>query len=68
MTKNYRFEGPTDDDAAVAKLKDEVSQVLGTQGVKIEVDEGILRVRGEGFTDEQISLAVEYAGFSLIDG
>ncbi|WP_087116819.1 hypothetical protein [Corynebacterium urinipleomorphum] len=66
MTKNYRFEGPTDEDS-VAKLKDEVSQVLGTQGVKIEVDEQIMRVRGEGFTDDQISLAVEYAGFSLID-
>lgn len=67
MTKNYRFEGPTDE-ASVAKLKAEVSQVLGTQGVKIETDERIMRVRGEGFTDEQISLAVEYAGFSLIDG
>ena len=66
MTKNYRFEGPTDE-ASVAKLKDEVSQVLGTQGVKIEADEGIMRVRGENFTDEQISLAAEYAGFSLID-
>lgn len=66
MTKNYRFEGPTDEDS-VAKLKAEVSQVLGTQGVKIEVDEQIMRVRGEGFTDDQISLAVEYAGFSLID-
>ncbi|MBP3949472.1 transporter [Corynebacterium sp. Marseille-P3884] len=66
MTKNYRFEGPTDE-TSVAKLKDEVSQVLGTQGVKVEVDEGILRVRGENFTDEAISLAVEYAGFSLID-
>lgn len=66
MTKNYHFEGPTDE-ASVAKLKDEVSQVLGTQGVKIEADEHIMRVRGEGFTDEQISLAAEYAGFSLID-
>jgi len=66
VTKNYRFEGPTDE-TSVAKLKDEVSQVLGTQGVKIEVEEKIMRVRGEGFTDQQISLAVEYAGFSLID-
>ncbi|MCT1451852.1 MULTISPECIES: transporter [unclassified Corynebacterium] len=66
MTKNYRFEGPTDE-TSVARLKDEVGQVLGTQGVKVEVEEGILRVRGENFTDDQISLAVEYAGFSLID-
>ena len=66
MTKNYRFEGPQDAES-VEKLQSEGSQVLGTQGVDINVEAGIMQVTGEGFTDEQIEFAVEYAGFSLID-
>lgn len=66
MTKNYRFEGPSDE-ASIATLEDEVNQVLGTQGVDIDIEARIMHVTGEGFTDEQISFAVEYAGFSLID-
>lgn len=66
MTKNYRFEGPTDTDS-VDTLQAEVSQVLGTQGVDINAETKVMRVTGEGFTDEQIEYAVEYAGFSLID-
>lgn len=66
MTKNYRFDGPTDSES-VGKLAAEVSQVLGTQGVDIDADAHVMQVTGEGFTDEQIGYAVEYAGFSLID-
>ncbi|EFK55397.1 hypothetical protein KBP53_10875 [Corynebacterium genitalium ATCC 33030] len=66
MTKNYRFEGPTDTNS-VDTLQAEVSQVLGTQGVDINAETKVMRVTGEGFTDEQIEYAVEYAGFSLID-
>lgn len=67
MTKNYHFEGPTDE-KSVETLQTEVSQVLGTQGVDIDIEAGIMRVTGEDFTDEQISIAAEYAGFRLIDG
>ena len=66
MTKNYRFEGPQDAES-VENLQSEVSEVLGTQGVDIDVEAGLMQVTGEGFTDEQIEYAVEYAGFSLID-
>jgi len=66
VTKNYRFEGPTDTNS-VDTLQAEVSQVLGTQGVDINAETKVMRVTGEGFTDEQIEYAVEYAGFSLID-
>ena len=66
MTKNYRFEGPTDTNS-VDTLQAEVSQVLGTQGVDINAETKVMRVTGEGFTDEQIEYAVEYAGFSIID-
>nr|VDG61852.1 Uncharacterised protein [Streptococcus thermophilus] len=66
MTKNYRFEGPTDTDS-VDTLQTEVSQVLGTQGVDIDTEAKVMQVTGEGFTDAQIEYAVEYAGFSLID-
>ncbi|MCQ4619099.1 hypothetical protein KBX10_08440 [Corynebacterium sp. CCUG 59401] len=66
MTKSYRFEGPTDTNS-VDTLQAEVSQVLGTQGVDINAETKVMRVTGEGFTDEQIEYAVEYAGFSLID-
>lgn len=66
MVKNYKFDGPTDA-PAVKKLQAEVSQVLGTQGVEVDTDTCTLHVAGEGFTDEQIEYAVEYAGFSLID-
>lgn len=66
MTKNYRIEGPSDE-TAVENLHSEVSQVLGTQGVEIDVEAHIMQVTGEGFTDEQIEYAVEYAGFALVD-
>ncbi|TAM81275.1 MAG: copper chaperone [Jatrophihabitans sp.] len=43
----------------------EVSRVAGVTGVDVDLDSGQLAVRGEDFTDEQITAAVDEAGYQL---
>lgn len=63
-TKNYSVEGMTCEHC-VASVQEEVAEVLGTQGVEVELESGRLVVTGEGFSDDAIATAVERAGYKI---
>lgn len=63
-TKNYSVEGMTCEHC-VASVQEEVAEVVGTQGVEVELESGRVTVTGEGFSDEAIIAAVERAGYTL---
>lgn len=63
-TKNYSVEGMTCEHC-VASVQEEVAEVLGTQGVEVELESGRLVVTGEGFSDDAIAAAVERAGYKI---
>ena len=63
-TKNYSVEGMTCEHC-VASVQEEVAEVLGTQGVEVELESGRLVVTGEGFSDAAIAAAVERAGYKI---
>jgi copper chaperone len=49
----------------VASVREEVSEVLGVEGVDVDLGSGRLVVRGEGFGDGAVEAAVEEAGYRL---
>lgn len=63
-TKNYTVEGMTCEHC-VTSVAGEIAEVPGTQGVDVDLASGSVSVTGEGFSDEDISAAVERAGYSL---
>lgn len=63
-TKNYSVEGMTCEHC-VASVEEEVAEVVGTQGVEVDLDTGRVIVTGEGFSDDAIAAAVERAGYTL---
>ncbi len=50
----------------VSSVVEEISEVPGTQGVDVDLENGRVVVTGEGFTDEQIAAAVETAGYKVL--
>ncbi|GAB3594056.1 hypothetical protein GCM10027580_14230 [Corynebacterium faecale] len=42
-----------------------MAEVVGTQGVEVELESGRVTVTGEGFSDDAIIAAVERAGYTL---
>lgn len=63
-TKNYSVEGMTCAHC-VTSVEEEIAEVIGTQGVEVELDSGRVIVTGEGFSDDQIIAAVERAGYKV---
>lgn len=63
-TKNYSVEGMTCEHC-VTSVQEEVAEVVGTQGVEVELESGRVTVTGEGFSDDAIIAAVERAGYTL---
>ncbi len=49
----------------VAAVKAEVSELPGVSGVDVDLDSGVLVVRGSGVDDEAVRSAVESAGYGL---
>ncbi len=63
-TKNYSVEGMTCEHC-VASVEEEITEVVGTQGVEVELETGRVTVTGEGFSDDAIAAAVERAGYKV---
>ncbi|AGF73680.1 heavy-metal-associated domain-containing protein [Corynebacterium halotolerans] len=64
MTKNYIVEGMTCDHCK-ASVEEEISEVMGTQGVDVDLESGRVTVTGEGFSDDDIIAAVKEAGYAV---
>jgi copper chaperone CopZ len=62
--KNYVVEGMTCGHC-VSAVQSEVSAVTGVTGVEVELESGRLVVEGSGFSDDDISAAVDEAGYAL---
>ena len=62
--QNFTVHGMTCEHC-VASVTEEVSEVPGVERVDVDLASGRVVVAGAGFTDEQISAAVEEAGYEL---
>jgi copper chaperone len=62
--QNFIVHGMTCDHC-VASVTREVSEIAGVERVDVDLASGRLVVTGDGFTGEQISAAVEEAGYEL---
>jgi copper chaperone len=63
--REYAVEGMTCGHCAMS-VNDEVGQVPGVAGVKVDLARGRVVVRGEGFSDEAIRAAVDEAGYEVV--
>jgi copper chaperone len=50
-----------------AAVNEKVSAVAGVSDVDVDVDRGVVLVRGSGVDDEAVRVAVEAAGYGLAD-
>ena len=64
ITKNYMVEGMTCGHCE-ASVKEEVGEIAGVTGVEATAANGRVAVTGEDFTDEQVTAAVEEAGYTV---
>jgi len=64
--KRYAVTGMTCEHC-VRAVSSEVGRVAGVQGVDVDLAGGQVTVRGDGFTDIDIRLAVDEAGYQLAD-
>jgi copper ion binding protein len=62
--QNFTVQGMTCDHC-VASVTEEVSEVAGVERVDVELASGRMVVAGERFTEQQISAAVEEAGYEV---
>jgi copper chaperone len=60
----YRVTGMTCAHCAAA-VTTEVSAVAGVESVEVDVDSGILLVRGERVSEEEVRAAVDEAGYAV---
>lgn len=65
-TKNYTVKGMTCEHC-IASVKEEVSDVAGTQGVEVDLTSGIVTVTGENFTDAAVKAAITEAGYTVVE-
>jgi copper chaperone len=47
-------------------VREEVAEVAGVDQVDVELESGLLRVTGAGFTDDEVRDAVGNAGYTLV--
>jgi copper ion binding protein len=66
MQKSYTVAGMTCGHC-VSAVSSEVGAIPGVQAVDVDLAGGLVRVTGDGYTDEQIREAVDEAGYQLID-
>ncbi len=64
MSNTYEVTGMTCSHCAAA-VTSEVQAIQGVTGVVVDVETGQVSVEGHGFTDEQIAVAVDEAGYAL---
>jgi copper chaperone len=63
-TRDYTVQGMTCAHC-VASVREEVSELVGVRDVDVELVSGRLTVTGENLDDEEISAAVEAAGYEV---
>jgi len=63
--REYAVKGMTCGHCAMS-VNDEVGQVPGVAGVDVDLEAGRVLVRGEGFSDEAIRVAVDEAGCEVV--
>jgi copper chaperone len=61
----YSVQGMTCEHCATS-VTEEVEQVQGVTGVDVDLQTGRLSVRGDGFSDEAIRVAVDEAGYEVV--
>ena len=61
---SYNVEGMTCAHC-VAAVTQSVSEVPGAEDVHVDLDSGVLALRGEAIDDDAVRAAVEEAGYSL---
>lgn len=64
-TREYSVQGMTCSHC-VASVREEVSEVSGVETVDVDLDTGRLTVAGTGFTDADVSSAVDEAGYEVV--
>ncbi|AJE34314.1 MAG: heavy-metal-associated domain-containing protein [Corynebacterium humireducens] len=64
--KNYQVEGMTCGHCELS-VQEEVGEVAGVSGVEASHETGTVTVTGEGFTDEQVTAAIEEAGYRVVE-
>jgi len=50
-----------------AAVTEEIGELGGVTGVDVDLESGLVTVRGEGFTDQEVAAAVEEAGYTVLD-
>lgn len=63
-TKNYTVTGMTCGHCT-ASVEQEVGAIDGVTAAEATLATGLLTVTGEGFTDEQVTAAVDEAGYTV---
>ena len=63
-TRTYRVEGMTCEHC-VRAVTDEVGQVSGVSGVRVDLGGGTVEVTGEALDDAAVAAAVDEAGYSV---
>ena len=51
----------------VNSVSTEVGEVPGVHAVKVDLAAGLVTVTGDGFSEEQIRVAVDEAGYAVVD-
>ncbi|MDP9092963.1 MAG: heavy-metal-associated domain-containing protein [Actinomycetota bacterium] len=52
----------------VSSVSTEIGKVDGVHNVEVDLESGRVTVAGDGFSDEQIRVAVDGAGYELANG
>ena len=66
MQKTYRNKGMTCAHC-VSAVHEEVGKVDGVESVDVDLSAGTVSVAGRGFGDDAIRVAVDEAGYQLLD-
>ena len=62
--RTYRVNGMSCDHCR-SSVTEEVSEISGVNDVEVELEQGLVSVRGDGFTDDQVAAAVSEAGYEF---
>jgi copper chaperone len=63
--RDYAVKGMTCEHC-VMSVTEEVEQVPGVSGVDVDLNSGLMVVRGDGFSDDAIRDAVDEAGYEVV--
>jgi copper chaperone CopZ len=61
----YTISGMTCDHCIIS-VTEEVAEIPFVDAISVDLDSGVLRVTGEGFTDDAVRGAVSEAGYEVV--